>query len=104
MENDADEKIRPSFSIELRDGAGRLRGGTYGAVHELGGKRFAYLAAMTLDVGLPPSTGIAFGKALLDFLRSLGVSYVHLGTTDHYRPLPDFHSSQFPSTSDSCSS
>jgi len=33
------------------------------------GKRFAYLAAMTLDVRLPPSTGIAPGEVLLDFLR-----------------------------------
>jgi hypothetical protein len=77
--NEADEKIRPSFSIELRDVAGRLRGGACGAVHEFNGKRFVYLAAMTMDVGLPPSTGIALGEALLDFLRSLGVSTVHLG-------------------------
>lgn len=33
--NEADEKIRPSFAIEIRDGAGRLRGGACGAVHEL---------------------------------------------------------------------
>ena len=78
--NEADEKIRPSFSIELRDGEGRLRGGACGAVHEFNGKRFAYVAAMTLDVGLPPSTGIALGKAMLAFLRRLGVNTVHLGT------------------------
>ncbi len=78
--NEADEKIRRSFSLELRDGAGRLRGGACGAVHETDGKRFAYLAAVTLDVGLPPSTGIALGQAPFDFLPSLGVSTVHLCT------------------------
>jgi len=33
--NEACEKIRPSFCIELRDGAGQLRGRACGAVHKL---------------------------------------------------------------------
>lgn len=78
--NEADEKIRTSFVIELLDDRGRLCGGACGSIHESDGQRFAYLATMTLDVDLPPATGITLGEALLDFLRTQGVNTVHLGT------------------------
>ena len=78
--DEADEKIRPGFVLELRDEAGRLRGGACGAVHDRGGRRFCYLATMTLDAGLAPATGLKLGAALLDYLRGERVGMVHLGT------------------------
>ena len=78
--NEADEKIRPAFAIELRDDDRRLRGGACGSLCDIDGRRFAYLATMTLDVGLPATTGTALTTALLAFLGSLGVSTIHLGT------------------------
>lgn len=78
--NEADDKIRPSFALELRDAQDRLRGGACGSVHERNSRRFAYLATMTLDTGLPRETGRRLGEALIDFLRTAGVDTVHLGT------------------------
>lgn len=78
--DEADEKIKPSFVIELRDKEGRLRGGGCGAIHERGGLRFCYLATMTLDTGLPKGTGTALGEILIDVLRAEGVIAIHLGT------------------------
>ncbi|WP_225412577.1 GNAT family N-acetyltransferase [Stigmatella hybrida] len=78
--NEADEKIRPSFALQLHDGRGELRGGACGAVHDRDGARFCYLSTMTLDTGLPPGTGRKLGEALIDFLRMEGVGTIHLGT------------------------
>lgn len=78
--DEADEKIRPAFSVELRDGSGTLRGGACGSIHELGERRYAYLATMALHADLPPQTGHRLGEAVLDHLRALGVDTVHLGT------------------------
>ena len=80
LADEADEKIRPAFAIELRDDDRRLRGGACGSLCDIDGRRFAYLATMTLDVGLPATTGTALTTALLAFLGSLGVSTIHLGT------------------------
>ena len=78
--NETDEKIRPNFSLELRDKTGALRGGACGSIHDREDERYAYLATMTLDICLPTGTGAKLAEALLDFLRSLGVATVHLGT------------------------
>lgn len=78
--NEADEKIRPTFALELIDGAGRLRGGACGSIHEKGGKRYAYLATMTLARDLPAGAGSRLGAALTRFLAEEGVDVVHLGT------------------------
>jgi len=78
--DEADPKIRPDFLLELRDGQGRLRGGAWGSIHERDGRRFAYIATMTLDVGLPPGVGLRLGQALEAALREAGVVAAHLGT------------------------
>lgn len=78
--NETDPKIRPSFAIELRDGAGNLVGGACGSIHQRDGKTYAYLATMTLGAGLPPGTGTMLDDELVAFLRDLGVERVHLGT------------------------
>ena len=78
--DEADEKIRPSFVIELVDGSGRLCGGACGSIHERDGKRFAYLAALSLVPGLPPTTGTRLAEAVFDTLRQQGVTTLHLGT------------------------
>lgn len=78
--NEADPKIRPDFLLELTDAEGRLRGGAWGSIHARSGERFAYVATMTLDAGLPPGIGTRLGEALDAALIEAGVSLVHLGT------------------------
>ncbi|MGP1681427.1 MAG: GNAT family N-acetyltransferase [Giesbergeria sp.] len=78
--NEADEKIRPSFVLKLTDTQGQLCGGAYGVVHDRQGKRYAYLATMTLASAMPQGSGTAMVQQLVQFLRSQGVSTVHLGT------------------------
>lgn len=78
--NEADEKIRPGFALTMRDASGRLCGGASGSLHARDGRLYAYLATMTIMAGLPPGTGTKLAGAMLDFLRGLGVSTVHLGT------------------------
>ncbi|MFT7723917.1 MAG: GNAT family N-acetyltransferase [Roseateles sp.] len=78
--DEADEKIRPTFVLKLVDGNGRLCGGACGSVHERDGKRFAYLAMLSLVQGLPPTTGTRLAEAMFEALRGQGVSAIHLGT------------------------
>lgn len=78
--NEADEKLRPDFLLELIDGEGRLRGGAWGSIHARDGARYAYIATMTLDVGLQPGVGTLLGEALETTLRQAGVVAAHLGT------------------------
>ena len=78
--DEADDKIRPTFVLKLVDGDGRLRGGACGSVHERQGKRFAYLATLTLVSGLPPTTGTRLAEAMLATLRRQDVATLHLGT------------------------
>jgi GNAT superfamily N-acetyltransferase len=78
--NEADEKLRPDFLLELTDDQGRLRGGAWGSIHARDGVRYAYIATMTLDVGLKPGVGTRLGEALEATLRQAGVVAVHLGT------------------------
>lgn len=78
--DEADPKIRPGFALELLDGEGKLRGGACGSIHARSGQRYAYLATMTLDAGLPPGTGQWLGEALIAFMRDEGVKAIHLGT------------------------
>lgn len=78
--DEADKKIRPSFSLELRDRGGKLAGGACGSIHERDGRSYAYLATMTLGPGLPPGTGTKLSQALDSMLQAAGVSTVHLGT------------------------
>jgi hypothetical protein len=67
--NEADPKIRPSFALELHDSDAKLRGGACGSIHKRDGARYAYLATMTLDAGLPAGTGQWLGEALIAFMR-----------------------------------
>ena len=78
--DEADPKIRPDFLLELHDDQGRLRGGAWGSIHRRDGRRYAYIATMTLDVGLPPGVGTRLGQALEATLRDAGVVAAHLGT------------------------
>jgi|APTNR8051073442_1049403.scaffolds.fasta_scaffold04355_7 hypothetical protein len=78
--NEADEKLRPDFLLELTDDRGRLRGGAWGSIHARDGDRYAYIATMTLDAGLPPGTGTRLGEALNQTLVGAGVVAAHLGT------------------------
>lgn len=78
--DEQDEKIRPTFALRLRNEAGRLCAGACGAVHERAGRRHAYLATLTVAAGLPPGTGTALARAMLDHLRAQGVVSVNLGT------------------------
>lgn len=78
--DEADPKIRPNFALELNDADGKLRGGACGSIHERDGARYAYLATMTLDTGLPAGTGQWLGEALIEFMRDEGVKVIHLGT------------------------
>ncbi|WP_333591493.1 hypothetical protein [Brevundimonas sp.] len=78
--DEADPKIRPDFLLELHDGQGRLRGGAWGSIHQRDGRRYAYIATMTLDVGLPAGVGTRLGQALEATLRDAGVVAAHLGT------------------------
>lgn len=78
--DEADEKIRPNFALRLLDEGGALQGGACGSIHDRDGRRYAYLATMTLVAGLPAGTGTKLGRALLDLLRDQGVTTVHLGT------------------------
>lgn len=78
--NEADEKIRSNFALRLLDEKGALKGGACGSIHTRSGRRYAYLATMTLAAGLPPGTGTVLAGALLDLLRQQGVATVHLGT------------------------
>ena len=78
--NEQDEKIRPSFVLKLSDQSGRLCGGACGSIHERNGKRYAYLATMTLAPGMPQGTGTAVVQKLVQFLRDQNVVMVHLGT------------------------
>ncbi len=78
--NEADEKLRPDFLLELTDDQGRLRGGAWGSIHERDGVRYAYVATMTLDVGLKPGVGTRLAEALNQTLIEAGVVAAHLGT------------------------
>lgn len=78
--NEADDKIRPTFVLKLTNSDGRLCGGACCAIHPRDGKQYAYLATLTLASGLPPTTGSRLAEAMLDALRSQGVTTVHLGT------------------------
>lgn len=78
--NEEDEKIKPSFILKLTDAKGQLCGGAYGSVHERQGRRYAYLATMAIASGMPRSSGTVMGQQLVQFLRSQGVTKVHLGT------------------------
>lgn len=78
--NEADEKLRPDFLLELTDDDGRLRGGAWGSIHKRSGARYAYIATMTLDVGLKPGIGTRLGEALNQTLIGAGVVAAHLGT------------------------
>lgn len=78
--NEADEKIRPSFVLMLTDMRGQLCGGACGSIHDRDGKRYAYLATMTLIPGMPQGSGTAIVEELLRFLRRQEVCTVHLGT------------------------
>ena len=78
--DEADDKIRPTFVLKLVDGDGRLCGGACGSIHERDGKRFAYLATLTLVAGLPPTTGTRLAEAMMETLRRQGVTTLHLGT------------------------
>lgn len=78
--NEDDEKIRPSFVLKLTDMRGQLCGGACGSIHERHGKRYAYLATMTLVSGMPQGSGTAIMAQLMQFLRTQKVGTVHLGT------------------------
>lgn len=78
--NEADDKIRPTFVLKLVDSDGRLCGGACGSVHDRDGKRFAYLATLTLVPGLPPTTGTRLAGVMLETLRQQDVTALHLGT------------------------
>lgn len=78
--DEADDKIRPTFVIKLVDHKGRLCGGACGSIHERDGKRFAYLATLTLVPGLPPTTGTRLAEAMIETLRQQNVTTLHLGT------------------------
>ncbi len=78
--NEADDKIRPTFVLKLIDSDGRLCGGACGSVHERDGKRFAYLATLTLAAGLPPATGTRLAEVMFETLRQQDVTALHLGT------------------------
>lgn len=78
--DEADDKIRPAFVVRLADVDGHLRGGACGSIHERDGKRFAYLATLSLVPGLPPTTGTRLAEAVFDILRRQDVTVLHLGT------------------------
>ncbi|MFT3758748.1 GNAT family N-acetyltransferase [Thauera sp.] len=78
--NEADEKIRPAFILKLTDSQGRLHGGACGSIHDRGGRRYAYLATMTVAAEAARGTGTFLAEELFRFLRDQGVSTVHLGT------------------------
>lgn len=78
--DEADEKIRPGFVVKLTDIDGRLCGGACGSIHDRDGRRFAYLAMMTLVPGMPARTGTMLAGAVIAALRRQGVATVHLGT------------------------
>lgn len=78
--NETDPKIRPDFLLELTDDKGRLRGGAWGSIHARDDQRYAYIATMTLDAGLPPGVGTRLDQALEATLRDAGVAAAHLGT------------------------
>lgn len=78
--NENDDKIKPAFVLRLSNPQGDLCGGAFGSIHEREGRRYAYLATMTLASGLPKGTGIAFMEQLLQFLKGQRVDVVHVGT------------------------
>ena len=78
--NEDDDKIKPSFVLRLSDPMGQLCGGACGVIHEIQGKRYAYLGTMALASGKPQGTGTAIVEQLVQFLRSQKVEVVHLGT------------------------
>lgn len=78
--NEADDNIQPSCVLTLADEQGRLCGGASASVHTRNGKRYAYLATMTIAAGLPQGMGSALGRHLLAFLKREQISTVHLGT------------------------
>jgi N-acetylglutamate synthase-like GNAT family acetyltransferase len=78
--DEADDKIRPTFVLKLVDSDGRLCGGACGSLHERDGKRFAYLATLTLVPGLPPTTGTRLAEVMFETLRQQDVTTLHLGT------------------------
>ncbi len=78
--NEADEKIRPTFVLTLKDDAGTLLGGACGSVHERDGRRYAYLSTLTTASHAAEGTGTMLAGELLRFLKRDGVHAVHLGT------------------------
>ncbi len=78
--NEADEKIRPTFVLELLDEAGRIQGGACGSIHERDGQRYAYLATLAVTPNLPPTSGTHLAREMLRFLAEMGVDTIHLGT------------------------
>lgn len=78
--NEADEKTRPTFVLQLRDEKGELCGRALGSVHSRGAKRYAYLSILTLVRGMPATTGGKLAKAQLALLKRDGVTAIHLGT------------------------
>lgn len=78
--NEADEKIRPTFVIRFVDEQSNLCAGACGSIHERDGRRYAYLATMTVAPHMEKGTGTKLTGELIRFLREQGVHTVHLGT------------------------
>ncbi|MFE8585942.1 GNAT family N-acetyltransferase [Sphingomonas sp. NCPPB 2930] len=78
--NEADEKIRPTFVLTLKDEGGALVAGASGAVHERDGRRYAYLSTLTTASQASGSTGTMLAGEVVQFLRQAGVHTIHLGT------------------------
>lgn len=78
--NEADEKIRPSFVVNLLDEADHIVGGACGSIHDRAGRRYAYLASLAVAPNLPPTTGTRLAQEMLHLLARMGVGTVDLGT------------------------
>lgn len=78
--NEADPKIRPAFALRLIDGAGRFCGGACGSLAVREGRRYCYLATMTLIEGLPAGTGQLLGARLVDDMAKRSVDRIDVGT------------------------
>lgn len=77
--NEADEKIRPTFVLSMKDEDGLLAGAC-GVIHERDGRRYTYLATLTTASRADRGTGTMLAGELMRFLREAGVCTVHLGT------------------------
>lgn len=91
--NEQDEKIRPTFILNVYDTQGALCGGMSGSIAHIESKKYAYIATVVTHAHAPKLTGSHITQAALMYFKKMGVKQVDLGTqtADRFYEKQGFH-------------